>query len=336
MHDNRHITKQNRVGFTLIELLVVIAIIAILIGLMLPAIQKVREAAARLGCQNNLKQLGLAVHNYASVNNDNIPLAVTYFNGDITIKHSWMTYILPYIEQNNVFDSYKFNLSWDDPGNAQAIRNKINTFLCPSTPDPNRRSDGSININSRAVTDYATPQFVSLNFIRLIKNLLPTTEITIWEGAMCASKADEKEDIRTVGKKLKNIKEKGSTLLVVEDAGRPGHYMGNLKANGPYPFDEKCNNAIIPASGLVFGAAWADPQSGCPLHGFDDKGEKCPGLCVINCTNNNEAYSFHKGGMNTVFADGSVKFINEKIDPKIYAYLIIVLKEEIDIVNPNF
>jgi len=145
MRTDRPISFQNKAGFTLMELLVVIAIIAILIGLLMPAVQKAREAAARLMCQNTVKQLGLAVNNYASVNNDSIPLAVTYFNGDINIKHSWMTYILPYIEKKNVFDLYKFNLSWNDPGNDLAIRNKINTFLCPSTPDPERNAGGGGN-----------------------------------------------------------------------------------------------------------------------------------------------------------------------------------------------
>jgi len=116
-------------GFTLIELLVVIAIIAILIGLLLPAVQKVREAAARMQCGNNLKQLGVAIHNYASANQDKLPPEVTYYSAQTSGWTTFWASLLPYIEQDNVLKlSYGSSASWGNGGHAQVIK----TYLCPS------------------------------------------------------------------------------------------------------------------------------------------------------------------------------------------------------------
>lgn len=157
-----------RRGFTLIELLVVIAIIAILISLLLPAVQQAREAARRTECKNNLKQIGLALHNYHDVYKMFPASAFWGLNaggfGKLT-GASWETMILPYIDQGNLYSQIDTTLSPYDPVHAVQRNTVVKAFLCPSEPGGPTNIEFNFNLNppqgftnpySGARTDYAT------------------------------------------------------------------------------------------------------------------------------------------------------------------------------------
>ncbi len=157
-----HSRFRTRSAFTLIELLVVIAIIAILIGLLLPAVQKVREAAARAKCQNNLKQLMLAVHGYHDANNRLPPacnrLQIQDTGGVAPGALFWSYYILPYIEQNAIYDSMPTTMppNFSNASVMNAVQASISTYRCPSSTDQETYNvtENGVNIPARRGVSY--------------------------------------------------------------------------------------------------------------------------------------------------------------------------------------
>ncbi|HEY2157028.1 MAG TPA: DUF1559 domain-containing protein [Isosphaeraceae bacterium] len=131
-----------RRAFTLIELLVVISIIAVLIALLLPAVQMAREAARAAQCKNNLKQIGLAMQNYHTGRNV-MPMSTTVGNGH-GLNHSVFTLLLPQLEQSNVYASYNVMVENFDPSNSTAVSTVISSFVCPSMPNPMPKAGSTI------------------------------------------------------------------------------------------------------------------------------------------------------------------------------------------------
>lgn len=138
MPSHRNLNRQTRAGFTLIEVLVVIAIVAVLIGLLLPAVQKVREAANKVGCQNNLKQWGLALHNHEN-SLGYFPCLGIYPSGSTGSAWSMPARLLQFVEQENLQKLANLSLPYNHPANGQVSATKIDTLICPSEPNAKER-----------------------------------------------------------------------------------------------------------------------------------------------------------------------------------------------------
>jgi prepilin-type N-terminal cleavage/methylation domain-containing protein/prepilin-type processing-associated H-X9-DG protein len=321
-------------AFTLIELLVVIAIIAILIALLVPAVQKVREAAARTSCANNLKQIGLALHNYHDTNKA-FPQAYrslpspdpTAPPGTGTFGAGPFVLILPYIEQTNVYRQIDVNRAalsaFNMPPSNAAYSTVIPTYLCPSSPgqltaDYSAELANSFNNFGIAVrpapglifgrTDYAPDAGMMAD--------LPGISINAGASIICQP-PDGPVRFADISDGTSN------TMLIVEDAGRPGWYGRNGVASQP------AIGGYAPAIGPYTangpapqgGGAWADPLNYIATNGSDPSGSgiaaggnfmgipAAPWSCANGCSNDSEIFAFHTGGSNVCFGDGSVRFV---------------------------
>jgi prepilin-type N-terminal cleavage/methylation domain-containing protein/prepilin-type processing-associated H-X9-DG protein len=282
--------NSERRGYTLIELLVVIAIIAVLIGLLLPAVQKVREAVARMSCTNNLKQLGLALHNYHDACGTFPPGQVRAPYDRWKVNHGWAVFILPYIEQQSLYDAYHWDRALAAPANQGVVARPLKNFWCPSAPGQDRY-------------DTTHGMFPSYGGKGACGDYAPTWGPALgtgdYPGVLVPNHMTRLSDI-TDGTSL--------TLLLTEDAGRPQAWRAGRAVPGQ-------NQAIA-------GGPWAGFETGISGIGSAPDGTSQPGPCAMNCTNDHEVYSFHSGGANAVFADGHVQFLTGGLSIRTLAALI--------------
>jgi prepilin-type N-terminal cleavage/methylation domain-containing protein/prepilin-type processing-associated H-X9-DG protein len=286
-------------AFTLVELLVVIAIIAVLIGLLLPAVQKVREAANRIKCTNNLKNLGLALHSFENTRGKLPPGNVQgpLLEGGVSepVTHGWAPYILPFIERQQLLDLYHWDLNLYDPPNQPVATTQLKLFQCPSAPEQDRfMTFGAYSWGGKgACGDYA-PAF-SVDSVLVQQGWIPPP--ADYSGVL---EPNHMTRLREITDGTSN------TILLAEVAGRPRQWS----AGRPGP-DQ-----------TIGGGPWDGFHTGIILQGSEFDGTARPGRCAMNCTNDHEVYSFHPGGANALFADGSVHFLRANIDIRILAALV--------------
>jgi prepilin-type N-terminal cleavage/methylation domain-containing protein/prepilin-type processing-associated H-X9-DG protein len=269
-------------GFTLIELLVVIAVIGVLIGLLLPAVQAAREAARRMSCTNNLKQVGVAFHNYHDAHGT-LPTGYFFQQGYGWGGFGWAAAILPQVEQKALFNAINCDLPAWSASNSTACTQPLATYVCPS----DYTSQGFLQ---REGFRYARSSYVAC-FGPADMDISPNDRQGLFSRNSGTRFADVTDGLSQT---LAGAERNNLTFLTV--IGSAAHYdletvwPGAIKEN---PSDDHAHTTLFQAAFTI-----TNP-------GFDDR----------------NAMSFHPGGMNVLLGDGSVRFLKNSIDLAIYRAL---------------
>jgi prepilin-type N-terminal cleavage/methylation domain-containing protein/prepilin-type processing-associated H-X9-DG protein len=285
-------------GFNLVELLVVITIIGILAALLLPAVQAAREAARRLQCQNNLKQLGVAFHDFEGANGGFPPRRHTSIP-----YQGWGPYLLDYTEQVGIGDQYDTTKNFYDPVNQPWIKIPLAVFTCPSAPanrmvaiiDQSDNPTGAIG----AAGDYFAANSVDAYWWP------PAKKAAAADTVKCPALLDnDYQPLAAITDGLSN------TLLLAEFAGRPDHWIMGCK--------QPTNDGLQWPN---WWGPWASYNSSI-FKTWSADGLTPGGPCTVNANNNWGIYAFHPQGANVLLCDGSVHFVGETLDRDVFAGLV--------------
>jgi len=344
--------RVRRSGFTLIELLVVIAIIAVLIALLLPAVQAAREAARRAQCTNNLKQIGLALHNYQS-SNGSFPMGNTkvqvYSGDDYASWVGWSAHaqMLPFLEQGPVYNAvnfvhtgFGFTFTPGDGINSTAAYSRISAFICPSNAVSGSPAKGAATLGNVTPTDYAgsfgttthdlsqeDPKKTTYETNGIftawrsydLRDVTDGTSQTIAFGEWCSQNYASTVTSRAPGIGVAKVGDPGAARQDAAQANAPGIIAGLQACVAAYNSDTTKLNAEL-------GCMWAMGSQGYSMMNFvqvpNDSQYKF-GFCSMTSEGGNggaddSAFcgpgSYHPGGANILFCDGSVRFLKSTVN----------------------
>ncbi|MCA9126210.1 MAG: DUF1559 domain-containing protein [Planctomycetales bacterium] len=331
----------NRSAFTLVELLVVIAIIGILVGLLLPAVQAAREAARRMQCSNNVKQMVLGMHNYESAYKS-FPIAWWLdIPGGSNIQaangNTWGVAILPFLEQTNLYNQFDqrfpamHNLGPVHEANVEVIKTPLSFFKCPSSPYSisalytGDATDAGLPVTwTAAPSDYIATTGVLGAFARIAYAGNPggNRHGALQVAGLYGSSRSGKIGSMTDGT--------SNTFLIGERTGGPDIYVGRTTSAA-------LTSALIGLNGggwgdMLNGENWIG--GGLYASSYDPTNPAAylqEGPCGINCTNirGRSFHSFHTGGAHFGLGDGSVQFLSENTEAQIIAAMITREKGEV-------
>jgi prepilin-type N-terminal cleavage/methylation domain-containing protein/prepilin-type processing-associated H-X9-DG protein len=322
--------RASRRGFTLIELLVVIAIIALLIGLLLPAVQAAREAARRMQCTNNMKQIGLAIHMYEQVNGGFPPAAIVVNTAEAGVLwvSDWGPFarILPHIEQSATYSAYNFNVPYGDSSNLTATAQVIATYLCPSEAQTTSINNVSFGVTGRTNYGFCEGDW----FVWSGPTTSPLTRSAF--GPNMSRHWSEFTDgtSQTIfASEVKNYQptvwDCGSLSQINNPNNIPSPYANPLTVAPEYLAPSNCLFMLnghtqwseIAVHHIGMTTAWppnkktpGGPGNAYPDVDLNSERERFGGPTFAAVTSR----SYHPGGVNTLFGDGSVKFTKSTVD----------------------
>ena len=297
-------------GFSLVELLVIIAILAILIAMLLPAVQAARSAARRMQCTSHMRQLGIAIHQYLSVHGVFPPSKAefSYANPNRNYRHNLIAFLLPYMERVHVYEKYTFDVNWQNAQNRAARQTRIPILICPDASPTRfcRSSTSSENIIEFFVSDYACCEDMRIGVYNGLLNAGVITKRSDrrsmlrpyrWNSAGQLTAESVLVTPESVRDGLSN------SMMLFECSGRPHKYGYGGRRGDPN---------VTPREPME-GAEWTSYDSPFWIDYVCGNGTQ-----MINCNNENEIFSFHHKCATFLYGDGSVRVHPETIDPEAF------------------